>query len=148
MLEGVRIIPLKQIPDDRGKVMHMLRCDSSWFEGFGEIYFSIVNPGAVKAWRLHKKMVLNYAVPIGKIRLVMYDDREGAKTRYQIQEVITGEEEYCLIKIPPFIWTGFQGLGNVGSIVANCATLPHDPDEIVRRDMWDEKIPYKWKELE
>jgi len=147
MIEDVRIIPLKQIPDDRGKVMHMLRSDASWFDGFGEIYFSIVNPGAIKAWRLHKKMVLNYAVPMGKIRLVLYDDREGSKTRYQIQEVITGEEEYCLIKIPAFIWTGFQGLAKTRSIVANCSTLPHDPDEIVRLDFRDEKIPYKWKDL-
>jgi dTDP-4-dehydrorhamnose 3,5-epimerase len=147
MIEGVSIIPLKQIPDDRGKVMHMLRSDASWFDGFGEIYFSVVNPGAVKAWRLHKKMVLNYAVPIGRIKLVLYDDREGSKTRYQIQEVTTGEEEYFLIKIPAFIWTGFQGLGSTRSIVANCSTLPHDPDEIVRLDLKDEKIPYQWDEL-
>ncbi len=30
------------------------------FQRFGEIYFSAVHPGAVKAWHMHRKMVLNY----------------------------------------------------------------------------------------
>lgn len=144
MIEGVKIVPLRQIGDDRGKVMHMLRCDSSLFERFGEVYFSIVNPGAVKAWKLHKEMTLNYAVPIGNIKLVLYDDRSGSRTRNEIQEINMGEDNYCLVKIPPMIWNGFQGLGLNKSIIANCATLPHDPAETERRDLSDDRVPYKW----
>ena len=66
MIDGVKIVPLRQIPDERGKVMHMLRADAEHFSGFGEIYFSMVYPGAVKAWHLHRRMTLNYAVPIGR----------------------------------------------------------------------------------
>ena len=61
MIEGVIITPLKQIEDERGKVMHMLREDSKVFERFGEIYFSFTNPQSIKAWHMHKKMTLNYA---------------------------------------------------------------------------------------
>ena len=37
MIDGVKITPLKQIVDERGKVMHLLRCDSAIFQKFGEI---------------------------------------------------------------------------------------------------------------
>lgn len=143
-IEGVVIVPLKQIRDERGKIMHMLRRDDAYFEVFGEIYFSWVNPGVVKGWHLHKKMTLNYAVPVGSIKLVLYDGREKSPTRGQIQEIIMGEDDYKLVRVPFGIWNGFQGLGNEASMVANCATLPHDPDEIVRKDPYGDEIPYAW----
>ncbi|MFQ5902794.1 MAG: dTDP-4-dehydrorhamnose 3,5-epimerase family protein [Candidatus Binatia bacterium] len=144
MIQGVSIRPLKQIPDERGKVMHMLRCDDPWFEKFGEIYFSVVYPGVIKGWHLHKVMTLNYAVVSGVIKLVLYDDREGSPTKGEIQEIFTGEENYSLVTIPPKVWNGFKGGGLKPAIVANCATEPHDPSEIVRMDPISEKIPYDW----
>jgi dTDP-4-dehydrorhamnose 3,5-epimerase len=145
MIDGVLITPLKQILDERGKVMHMLRNDASHFQGFGEIYFSCVYPGVIKAWVLHKKMVLNYAVPYGRIKLVLYDDREGSGTRGKIQEIFMGIDNYCLVTIPPLIWSGFKGIGQETAIVANCATIPHDPHEMVRLDPFDPSIPYDWQ---
>jgi dTDP-4-dehydrorhamnose 3,5-epimerase len=144
MIEGVKIIPLRQIPDERGKVMHMLRSDDSHFQGFGEIYFSCVYPGAIKAWHLHKEMTLNYAVPHGQIKLVLYDDREGSRTRGEFQEIFLGIDNYLLVSIPPLIWNGFKGLGTEMAIVANCATIPHDPKEIIRLDPLDPAIGYDW----
>ena len=86
MIEGIKITPLKQIEDERGKVMHMLRNDSKHFTKFGEIYFSTVHPNKVKGWHLHSKMTLNYAVVLGEIKLVLYDTRPNSKTKGQIQE--------------------------------------------------------------
>lgn len=144
MIEGVIIKELKQIADERGKVMHMLRADVSHFQKFGEIYFSGVYPGAIKAWHLHHKMTLNYAVIVGHIKLVLYDDREESFTRGELQELFLGESNYCLVIIPPMIWSGFKGIGDKMAIVANCATHPHDPNEIVRLDPFSPKIPYRW----
>ena len=140
----VKIHPLRRIPDDRGAVMHMLRRDDPWFEQFGEIYFSMVYPGAIKGWHFHTRMTLNYAVVIGAIRLVIYDDREQSPTRGVIQEIVTGEENYALVTVPPGLWNGFTGLGPAPAIVANCATEPHDPDEIIRLDPHDRRFPYDW----
>ncbi len=122
----------------------MLRRDWDVFEGFGEIYFSCVFPGKIKAWHIHKRMTLNYAVPLGEIRFVLYDDRPDSPTRGEVQEMVLGPDTYCLVTVPPMIWNGFKGLGSETSIVANCATIPHDPDEIVRRDPMDSTIPYDW----
>jgi dTDP-4-dehydrorhamnose 3,5-epimerase len=144
MIQGVQVRPLKQVPDERGKVMHMLRCDDPWFEKFGEIYFSAVYPGVIKAWHLHKRMTLNYAVVTGMVKLVLYDDREGSPTRGEVVELFTGEDNYALITIPPGIWNGFKGMGVKPAIVANCATEPHDPEEIVRLDPCGDAIPYDW----
>ncbi len=122
----------------------MLRRDWDVFEAFGEIYFSCVFPGAIKAWHRHKRMTLNYAVPLGEIRFVLYDDRPYSPTRGEVQEMVLGPDTYCLVTVPPMIWNGFRGMGSETSIVANCATIPHDPDEIVRRDPMDSTIPYDW----
>ncbi|MFC1936202.1 dTDP-4-dehydrorhamnose 3,5-epimerase family protein [Chloroflexota bacterium] len=144
MIEGVLIHPLRQILDERGKIMHMLRRDDPHFEEFGEIYFSVVNPGVVKGWHLHTEMTLNYAVVSGTIKLVLYDERPDSPTKGELQELFIGESNYALVKIPPEVWNGFKGTGVSPAIVANCATLPHDPDEIKRLDPFDNHIPYDW----
>ena len=144
MIDGVKVTPLKQIVDERGKVMHMLRSDSEVFQKFGEIYFSCIHPGIVKGWHIHKQMTLNYAVPHGNIKFVLYDSRSDSPTKGELQEFSLGPDNYVLVTVPPMVWNGFKGLGNEMSIVANCATIPHDPEEIERIDSFDPSIPYNW----
>jgi len=144
VIDGVQIVPLRQIVDERGKVMHMLRADAPFFQGFGEIYFSAVHPGVVKAWHLHKRMVLNYAVPVGKIKLVLFDDRNGSLTKGEVQEIFLGPDNYNLVVIPPLVWNGFKGVAPETSFVANCASIPHAADEIERMDPATNGIPYDW----
>lgn len=145
MIEGVFIEKLKKIEDSRGKVMHMLRCDSPYFSAFGEVYFSCINSGIVKAWRKHLKMTQCFAVPVGMIKLVIYDDREKSLTKGEVWEMELGEENYYLVKIPPMLWYGFKGISNTPALIANCTDIPHDPDEIKRLDPSDTAIPYIWK---
>ena len=89
-------------------------------------------------------MTLNYAVPVGMVKLVCYDDRPDSPTRGVVQELHVGELNYALVTIPPLVWNGFKGEGDVTALVANCATIPHDPDEIERLDPFDNDIPYDW----
>lgn len=143
-IHDVTITPLRRIADERGAVMHMLRADAPVFERFGEIYFSLVYPGVVKGWHIHREMTLNYAVPVGMVKLVLYDDRPGSPTRGTVQELHTGELDYALVTVPPLVWNGFKGEGVVPALVANCATIPHDPGEIDRADPFENDIPYDW----
>jgi dTDP-4-dehydrorhamnose 3,5-epimerase len=145
VIDGVAIHPLAQLPDERGKIMHMLREDDPHFARFGEIYFSVVYPGAIKAWHLHKKMTLNYAVVAGTIKLVLFDDRAKSPTRGEVMELFPGEANYCLITVPPLVWNGFKGVGTAPAMVANCATHAHDPEEIVRLDPFSPTVPYSWE---
>jgi dTDP-4-dehydrorhamnose 3,5-epimerase len=144
LIHDVIVTPLRQIVDERGKVMHMLRADAPYFRGFGEIYFSAVHPGAIKGWHIHRRMTLNYAVPHGHIKFVLYDDRAGSPTRGEVQEIFMGPDNYCLVTVPPLVWNGFKGIGTETAIVANCASIAHDPEEIERKDPFDPSIPYDW----
>jgi dTDP-4-dehydrorhamnose 3,5-epimerase len=145
VIDGVHITPLRQIPDERGSIMHMLREDAPHFERFGEIYFSWVYPSAIKAWHLHKEMTLNYAVPVGRIKLVLYDGREDSATHGELMELFLGDGRYDLVTVPPFVWNGFKGVGTQPALVANCSTIAHRPDEIVRMDPFSDTIPYSWE---
>lgn len=143
-IQGVQVIPLKRIPDERGTVLHMLKSTDAHFRTFGEIYFSTVYPGAVKGWHLHRRMTLNYACVFGRIKLVLFDGRKGSKTRNRLMELFLGPDDYSLVIIPPNVWNGFKGLTDPYSIVANCATHPHDPSQSVRLDPYKNRIPYNW----
>ncbi|OFW11406.1 MAG: dTDP-4-dehydrorhamnose 3,5-epimerase [Acidobacteria bacterium RIFCSPLOWO2_02_FULL_67_36] len=144
MIDGVRIVPLRQIVDERGKIMHMLKATDPIFLGFGEIYFSCAWPGAIKAWHIHTRMTVNNAVIVGRAKLVMYDMRDGSPTRGEVQEVFLGEDQYCLVQIPPGIANGYKAYGDRMVVLANCATHPHDPAEMLRLDPHSPEIPYDW----
>ena len=143
-IDGVVIQPLKQIKDDRGAVLHMLRADSPLFLKFGEVYFSEVFPGAVKAWKRHKKMTQLFAVPIGEITLVIYDDRHNSVSKGKKLILEMGRDNYCLVKIPPRLWYGFKCTSPRPALIANCADIPHDKMESEALDQNDPTIPHEW----
>ena len=144
MIDGVIITKLKQIKDDRGGVMHMLRKDDKVFKNFGEIYFSTIYHNKIKAWHLHKESTLNYACVKGKVKLVLFDDRNNSLSKGKLQEIILSAQDYTLITIPNNIWNGFKGLDKEESIIANCLDMPHNENEMVRIDPFHKSINYKW----
>lgn len=144
MIEGVVIVKLKKIPDERGTIYHMLRSDDPHFIKFGEIYFSTAYPGVIKGWHEHTKQTQNYAVIKGMIKLVLLDNRKDSKTYGVIQEIFIGEENYCLVVIPTGIINGYKCVSKEPCILANCSTLPHDKSEMISYDPLGDKVPYNW----
>jgi len=144
-IDGIITTELRQISDQRGAVLHMLRCDALGFVRFGECYFSEVLPGAIKAWKRHRVQSQNLAVPVGRIRLVIYDDRESSATQGNFQVLELGRPDaYLRVLIPPGLWYGFSCISATPALLANCADLPHDPAE---SELWpasDSRIPYAW----
>ena len=144
MISGVRIVALKKIVDERGKIMHMMKVTDPHFISFGEIYFSCAWPGTVKAWHIHQKMTVNNAVLSGHAKLVLYDLRADSPTKGELQEVYFGEDNYILVQIPPGIANGYKAYGDKLVIMANCASHPHEPNEMLRMDPFTKEIPYRW----
>ena len=144
VIEGVKINKLRQIVDNRGKVMHMLRNDDKVFQKFGEIYFSTIYFKSIKGWHLHKESFLNYACIKGEVKLVLFDTRENSSSKNLHQEIILSPKNYSLVTIPPNVWNGFKGLDKDESIIANCLTIPHNEKEMVRKDPLDRSFNYKW----
>jgi dTDP-4-dehydrorhamnose 3,5-epimerase len=144
MISGVTINRAQVFADARGAVMRMLSASDANFSGFGEVYFSTVNPGAIKAWKRHRKMTMTLAVPAGRVLLVIYDDRPESPTCGGVCEIELGPHDYQVVTIPQMLWTGFMGLGDQQSVLCNCASIPHDPGESDARDIEDQSCPYRW----
>jgi dTDP-4-dehydrorhamnose 3,5-epimerase len=143
-IDGLEIVPLRRIPDERGTIMHMLRATDPHFRAFGEIYFSLIFPGVVKGWHRHREMTLNYACVHGRVKVVCYDDRAGSPTQGALSEIFLGPDRYALVVIPPLVWNGHKGMGGEPALVANCSTHVHDPRRSERLDPFDNEIPYDW----
>ena len=137
-LTDILVTPLRRIPTIGGDVMHALKNSDNGFNGFGEVYFSWVERGAIKAWKCHQHMTLNLVVPLGEISFVFYikDQRDCFRTE------IIGEEQYVRLTVPPGIWFGFQGRGSSQSLLMNLADMAHDPDEVLRKKT--SEIVYNW----
>jgi dTDP-4-dehydrorhamnose 3,5-epimerase len=144
VIEGVRIVPLRRIPDERGTIYHMLKSTDPHFIQFGEIYFSTMYKGVIKGWHKHREMTLNYACVFGRVKVVLYDDRENSPTKGNLMEVFLGPDNYSLVIIPPEVWNGVKGMSEPYSIIANCCTHPHDPLRSMRLDPSSSTIPYDW----
>jgi dTDP-4-dehydrorhamnose 3,5-epimerase len=144
VIDGVQVVPLRRIPDERGTIFHMLKSTDPHFRQFGEIYFSSAYRGVIKGWHSHREMTLNYACIFGRIKLVLYDEREGSPTCGELTELFLGPDNHSLVIIPPEIWNGYKSLSEPFAIVANCCTHPHDPSRSTRLDPFSDRIPYKW----
>ncbi len=149
MIDGVKVIPLTRHVDDRGYVMEVLRSDDGHFINFGQAYVSTCDPqpGApvVKAWHKHEKQYDSFCAIAGKIKIGLYDDREGSPTRGETATVILGGGNDVLLQIPPGVWHGQMALGFEPTCLLNIPTEPYDrenPDE--QRAPWD-AFPYQWE---
>ncbi len=148
MIEGVVLYPLKKICDERGMILHMLKSSDPHFEKFGEIYFSMAYPGAIKGWHEHTQQVQYYAVLVGMIKLVLYDNRSSSKTYQTLMELTIGEHNYQLVRIPPGVINGYKAIDTQKVLVANCATEVHDPNEMRRYDPHGNVVPYRWDRVD
>lgn len=147
MIDGVKIKNLKIIPDDRGRLMEILRGDDSLFEKFGQVYMTTAFPGVVKAWHYHKKQDDNFTCVSGKMRLALYDAREKSPTKGEVNEFIISLDEPKLVHIPKFVYHGFKCISDNEALVINTVTIPYNhkiPDEY-RIDAFDNDIPYDWR---
>ena len=117
--------------------MHGLKYSDKSFFGFGEAYFSTVNHGFTKGWKLHKKMTLNLVVPYGDIRFVIHDGIKIKGKSYikPIFDAVLGEHNYSRLTIPPGYWVAFQGIGSTINILMNLASIEHDPNESVNKKL-------------
>jgi dTDP-4-dehydrorhamnose 3,5-epimerase len=147
MIEGVKIKKLKIIPDERGRLMEILRCDEEIFTKFGQLYMTTAYPGVVKGWHYHKKQCDNMVVISGMMKIVLYDSREDSPTFGEVNEFFMGEHNQILLHIPKLVYHGFKCISEKESLVINCPTEPYnyeEPDEY-RVDPHNNDIPYSWE---
>ncbi len=146
MIEGVIIKKLKVIPDERGRLMEILRVDDEAFKGFGQVYLTAAYPGVVKGWHYHKKQYDSMAVVKGMMKIVLYDGRQDSPTYREVNEFFAGVYNPILLHIPPYVFHGFKCVSSEEALVINTPTEPYnyqEPDEF-RVDPHNNDIPYEW----
>jgi dTDP-4-dehydrorhamnose 3,5-epimerase len=146
MIDGVRIKQLKVIPDERGYVMEILRCDDDMYEKFGQTYITSCYPGVIKGWHYHKVQADHFTCIIGMVKVALYDDRDESPTRGEVNEFFMGEKNNILLKIPRGVLHGFKAIGNETAVIVNVPTEPYNrenPDEY-RVPYNSKDIPYDW----
>ena len=146
MIHGVAIKQLKVMPDERGRLMEMLRADDDLYKGFGQVYMTTAYPGVVKAWHYHKKQWDHFVCVRGMMKVVLYDAREDSPTKGEVNEFFIGEHRPILVQIPPLVYHGFKCVSDHEAIVINTPTEVYvydDPDEL-RVPAHDNDIPYDW----
>ena len=147
LIEDVKIKQLKVIPDERGWLMEMLRCDDDFYQKFGQVYMTVAYPGVVKGWHYHKKQTDHFIGVHGMVKVVLYDGREGSPTHGLVNEFFLGERNPILLVIPPLVLHGMKGIGDRPGYIINIPTEPYnyaDPDEF-RVHPHDNDIPYDWE---
>ncbi|MFC1632034.1 dTDP-4-dehydrorhamnose 3,5-epimerase family protein [Candidatus Omnitrophota bacterium] len=147
MIEGVKVKQLKVIPDQRGRLMEILRCDEQLFDQFGQVYMTTAKPGVVKAWHFHRLQTDNFTCVHGKMRLALYDPRADSATCKQVQEFIIDLENPLLVQIPANVYHGFKCISESEAVVINTPTRAYnhaEPDEH-RVDAYENDIPYDWR---
>ena len=142
IIEGVRLTPQRIINVDGGDVLHAMKSSDPEYRGFGEAYFSFIQPNFIKAWKMHKKMTLNLIVPIGAVRFVLISDKNDINDESNFIEFILSPENYSRLTIPPKVWVGFQGLSDKKSMLLNLADLSHNQNEVDRKEI--DEIPFNW----
>ncbi len=146
LIDGVKYKKLKVLPDERGRLMEILRSDDDMFINFGQFYMTTAYPEVVKGWHYHKVQTDSMAVVSGMMKLVLYDSREDSSTFGEINEFFFGAYNPLLIQIPPLVFHGFKCISETEAIVINCPTEPYNyesPDEF-RVHPHDNDIPYDW----
>jgi dTDP-4-dehydrorhamnose 3,5-epimerase len=146
MIDGVRTKKLRVIPDERGRLMEVLRADDELFLKFGQVYITTAYPGVVKAWHWHAKQADSLAVVFGMARVGLYDPRPDSPTKGQVAEFCLGVHNPLLVQVPPGVMHGFKCIGTEECIVLNCPTETYnyeEPDEH-RLDPYDNDIPFDW----
>lgn len=145
LINDVCVYPRQKFCNDQGCVYKMMQSSDECFERFGEVYFSSLKPDIIKGWNLHTRADMNMVCVCGDIQLVLYDRRTDSSSMGAIQEIIIGERNYCLLHIPHGVAFSWKALDGKSALIANCATLSHDPEELVKISLVSGDIPYQWK---
>lgn len=146
MIDGVVVKKLKVIPDERGRLLEILRSDEEIFSKFGQVYITAAYPGVVKAWHYHREQTDHLAAIEGMMKIVLYDPREGSPTKGEVNEFFSGIHNPILVKVPKGVYHGFKCISETEALVINIPDKVYDyksPDEH-RIDPHKNDIPYDW----
>lgn len=115
-IDGVRRIPLRRFNDEGGSMIELLRPSQRPEElaGFelAQMNYSVLHPGVVKAFHVHREQSdLWFVPPEDRVLLVLADMRAGASAE-TTQRLMLGDGNAGLTLIPPGVAHGCRNVGD------------------------------------
>jgi dTDP-4-dehydrorhamnose 3,5-epimerase len=94
----------------------------------------------IRAWHRHNRGQVDYFIVLkGSMKICAYDDKPGSSTNGQLDEIVTSEEKFQVVRIPGHYWHGTKALGDKPSLTVYCVNRLYDvknPDE--ERRVWND----------
>lgn len=118
MIDGVIIKKLDKFPDDRGWLSEIFRTDSDQYQP-AMSYISETKPGVVRGPHEHINQSDLFVFLIGRFRLYLWDNRQGAKNYRQLETHEFGEDNLTSVIIPPGVVHAYKCISDTPAMVIN-----------------------------
>lgn len=153
-IDGVELIELRRFNDDGGSLTELARLSDGSIDGIAgfrlaQINDSLLAPGALKAFHVHRRQTdLWYVPPEDRVLLVLVDVREGSATENGVLRIMLGDGRSRLARIPPGVAHGCRNVGTHPARIIyftdqHFSSEPHLTDE--GRLAWDFVGPDIWE---
>ena len=132
-ITGVEFVELTRQTDDGGSFTELGRFAagaSEAFPGFvlAQVNYSEVEPGAIKAFHVHRRQTDVWYVPPGdKLLLVLVDVRAGSPSEGVRTRVVLGDGRSRLVRIPPGVAHGCRNLAPARGRIVYFTDTPFSP---------------------
>ena len=138
-IEGVRLTDLRLMNDDGGSFAELVRLDErGCLEAFPDFSvrqssYSLILPGAIKAFHLHfRQEDVWFVPPTDRLLVGLLDARQESPTRGQTMRIVLGGGNAQLMYIPRGVAHGVANLWSIpGTVIyfVNQQFRLEDPDE-------------------
>ena len=148
MIEGVILRTLAPQADERGEICEVF--NPAWGvhpAPLVYVYQATVRPGYVKGWIVQRHQDDRLFVSIGRIRIVLYDDRADSPTRGMLNSFTVTERNRALVVIPRGVFHAVQNVGESEAVYINMPTAPYNhanPDKY-RLPLRNDLIPFDFE---
>lgn len=152
LIDGVEIKELKVIQTfnkekvNNGWLIDILRSTDPIKKDkdrFAQLYMTTAYPGMVKGFHWTKKKTYLFFCATSLAKLVLIDDRHGSPSYGNINEILMGEDNFKVVRIPPLVKRAFKNIGDKLLLMFNCVDIPYTPED---HDIYDWEIDYDWEE--
>ena len=116
-IDGVTVHELTRFRDDGGSMTELARFASGKPDGLSgfdlaQLNYSLVEPGVLKAFHVHRRQTdVWFVPPEDRVLLVLVDVREGSPTERVMMRLVLGDGASILVRIPPGVAHGCKNLG-------------------------------------
>lgn len=145
LIQGVGIKPLTRHRDERGFFCEIIRQTDDFFsEGFGQLSYSVMHPGTIKAWHIHQRQIDWWFIALGEVKAVLHDCRPDSPTYSLTNEFFMGDgREPFVLKIPPGVAHGLKVISGPAHLFYITSRV-YDPSDEGRIAHDDPQIGYDW----